>query len=162
MTQPMPPDAAQMMAQALRQSMPGMKTQAQFTSFMLAFDSFRLLCDSICSGDRAREADARDAFEKAIGAVRTSTELGKKFEEIPEESRGTASNPFVQPPNQFQEYDIQKKLMGELGRIVTRDELNKWYTETKPERDRVVSQTLRNVLIDSIREKKDALERKEG
>lgn len=147
------------MAQALRQSMPSMKTQAQFTAFMATFDSLRLLCDSICSEDTAREAQSRETFERALGAVRTATELGRKFEDIPVESRGTASNPFTNPPTEFSEYDIQKKLLSELSRITGKGELNEWYVATKANRDRVVSQTLRNVLMDSIREKNSVLER---
>lgn len=160
MTQSMPPEAARMMTEALRQSMPNLKTQAQFTAFMLAFDSFRLLCDSIFSNDRSREEDARAAFEQAIAAIQTATELGAKFEEIPLESRSTAANPFTQPPVQFQEYDIQKKLLAELTRITSIEDLRQWYDSTKPQRDQVVSQTLRNVLLDRIRQKKELLLRK--
>lgn len=153
-------DMASVMAEALKQSMPNLKTQGQFTAFMLAFDSFRLLCDSVCSRDKEMETQARVAFEKAIDAVRTSTELTGKFEEIPEENRGSASNPFTQPPAEFHEYDIQKKLLGELNFIVSIEALNEWYLQTKSDRDRVVSQTLRNVLLDSIRRRRETLQNK--
>ena len=157
MTQSMPDNAMKIMAQALKQSMPNLKTQAQSTAFMISFDSFRLLCDAIFSGDPASEANARELFDKTLGQMRTATELTEKFQEIPEDERGPAANQFVNPPTEFGEYDIQKKLMVDLTVITTTDDLNSWYAETKEEREKVVSQSLRNVLFDAIREKKAVL-----
>ena len=37
------------------------------------------------------------------------------------------------------------------------DALNVWYARTKVERDRVVTQSLRNSLLDSIRAKRNTL-----
>jgi hypothetical protein len=80
--------------------------------------------------------------------------------EIPETDRSSSSSLFTQPPVNFQEYDVQKKLLVEIERITTIEELNMWYVKTKSERDRVISQTLRNILMDSIRERKNYLENK--
>ena len=87
----MPDNAMKIMAQALKQSMPNLKTQAQSTAFMISFDSFRLLCDAIFSGDPASEANARELFDKTLGQMRTATELTEKFQEIPEDERGPLS-----------------------------------------------------------------------
>lgn len=114
---PTSPDVGHMMAEAMKAQMPSLKTQAQFTAFMVSFDAFRLLIDSICSGNPQREIEARDVFEKSLKATRDVTEISRKFEEIPDAGRSAASNPFTRPPNEFHEYDIQKRLLIELGTI---------------------------------------------
>lgn len=151
---PTNPDVGHMMAEAMKAQMPSLKTQAQFTAFMVGFDAFRLLLDSIFSGDAQREVETRDVFEKAIKAARAATEIGRKLEEIPEASRGATFSSFTRPPDEFHEYDIQKRLLIELEGIASLPQLNEWYQATKDARDRVSSQILRNVLMDSIREKR--------
>lgn len=158
---PTSPDVGQMMADAMRAQMPSLKTQAQFTAFMAAFDAFRLLMDSVFSLSTSREMECRQVFEKALMAARDVTEVGQKFEEIPVEHRGAASNPFTQAPNEFHEYDTQKRLLSELSVIDDFQKLSDWYAATKGLRDRIVSQPLRNGLIDQIREKRVALQPKE-
>lgn len=153
-------DMGRMMAEALRAGMPSLKTQAQFTAFMICFDAFRLMMDATFSGDPVREAACRDAFEKSLSAAKNVTEISKKMEEIPQEHRTKASEAFVSPPNEFQEYDVQKKLLLELQAIDNFDRLNEWYQQTKGERDKVVSTSLRNALIDAIRGKRLELEPK--
>jgi hypothetical protein len=146
------------MADVLKQLLPGIKTQAQLTAFMIAFDSFRVLCEALLEGDKDQEEVGKELLDKALEALRTSSELSAKFAELPEDQKCTsAANSFVSPPVQFLEYDVQKRLLSELSRITTKEELNTWYVSTKGDRDRVVSQSLRNVLMDSIRSKKDQL-----
>jgi len=158
---PNSPDVMRMMAEAMQKQMPSLKTQAQFTAFMASFDAFRLLMDSIFSQNPTREVECRDVFEKSLKAARDVTEVGAKFEEIPPEHRGKASNPFTQPPSEYHEYDIQKKLLIELQAIKTWDELQDWYTRTKDLQNRVVTQGLRNGLFDAIRLKRNELQPKE-
>jgi len=146
-----PPDA---MAEVLRQSIPSMKSQAQFTAFAIAFDSFRLVIESIFSGNVPGEIEAISTLEKALEAARTATDITKKYEEVPEENRGKASTEFTAAPYAFGEYDIQKRLLGELTVITSIGELNTWYLATKVDRDKVSTQSLRNILMDSIRQKK--------
>jgi hypothetical protein len=149
-----------MMAEAMRQQMPSCKTQMQFNSFMASFDAFRLLMDSVFSMDPQREVECRDVFEKALGAARSVTEIGQKLDEIPVESRSKAASSFTQPPNEFHEYDVQKRLLIELQAIDTWDKLTEWYAATKELQDRVMSQPLRNGLFDQIRAKRNALQPK--
>jgi len=149
-----PPDA---MAEVLRQSIPSMKSQAQFNAFAIAFDSFRLVIESIFSGNVPGEIEAISTLEKALEAARTATDITKKYEEVPEENRGKASTEFTTAPYTFGEYDIQKRLLGELTAITTTAELNDWYLTTKGDRDKVLTQSLRNILMDSIRQKKGEL-----
>lgn len=137
--------------------MPDLKSQVQFTAFMAGFDSFRLLCNSIFANDPALETQAMEAFEKSLDAMRVATRLSKQFQEIPAEERSPSANQFIETPLQFTEYDSQKKLLMELSRIATTEALNAWYQTTKEERDKIVSQALRNVLFDAIRSKRDAL-----
>lgn len=158
-TEQLPDNAMQIMAQAMKQSMPELKTQVQFTAFMAGFDAFRLLCNSIFGGDTALEEQAIDAFEKSLEAMRVATKLSNQFQEIPAEDRSPSANQFVEAPLQFGEYDLQKKLLLELDRLTSTEELNAWYLGTKDERERVVSQSLRNILFDEIRNKRDALKK---
>jgi hypothetical protein len=154
-----PPDA---MAEVLRQSIPSLKSQAQFTAFAIAFDAFRLLMEGIFSGNPKGESEAMQTFLKALEAAKTATDITNKYEEIPEENRGKASAEFTQPPHVFGEYDIQKKLLTELANITTLAELNAWYLGTKIERDSVVTQSLRNVLMDTIRQRNLMLKGRES
>lgn len=137
--------------------MPELKTQVQFTAFMAGFDAFRLLSNSIFESNSAGEEQARGAFEKALEAMRVATRISKQLQEIPAEERSPSANQFVEAPLQFGEYDIQKKLMLELELLASTDDLNQWYQRTKDEREKVISQSLRNVLFDAIRCKKDDL-----
>jgi len=147
-----------LMADALKQLIPGIKTQAQLTAFMVAFDSFRVLVTALIDGNKEQEGVGRDLLSKSLEAVRTASELSAKFAELPEDQKlSSTANSFVAPPTHFLEYDIQKRLLSELSRITTMEELNTWYVSTKEDRDRVVSQSLRNILMDSIRSKKDKI-----
>jgi hypothetical protein len=156
-TESLPGNAMNIMAQAMRQSMPELKTQVQFTSFMAGFDAFRLVCNSIFSGDTALETKALEAFDKSLEAMRVATKLSNQFQEIPAEDRSPSAAQFVEAPLQYGEYDTQKKLLSELDRLTSTEELNAWYLGTRDEREKVVSQSLRNILFDQIRNKRDAL-----
>jgi len=142
------------MMEAVRASIPNLKTQAQMTAYMAAFDALRYTLDAIYAQDAPREKMARDALEKAFDVAHQSTVIGKRYEEVPEESRGPASSAFTTPPKEYEEYDLQKRLLLELDRLPDQGELVAWYEKTKADRERIVSQSLRNVLIDAIRAKR--------
>jgi hypothetical protein len=156
-TAPLPDNAATIMAQAMRQSIPELKTQVQFNAFMAGFDSFKLLCNSIFAGNASLEDQARAAFEKSLEAMKVATRLSNQFQEIPAEERGPSATQFVEAPLQFGEYDLQRRLLTELDRITTIVALNKWYQGTKEDREKILSQSLRNILFDAIRSKRDEL-----
>lgn len=137
--------------------MPELKTQVQFSAFMAGFDAFRLLSNSIFASDPASEEQAKGALDKALEAMRVATKLSNQFKEIPAEERSPSASQFVEAPLQFGEYDIQKKLMLDLERLSSTEALNEWYLSTKDEREKVTSQSLRNVLFDAIRGKRDDL-----
>lgn len=143
----------QVLLEALKSQLPGLKTQAQLNAFMVGFDTLRLIMSSIFQGDLESEMKGREALEQVFDLARASTDLGNQFAEVPEAAQ-TASNSFVQPPTSIREYDIQRKLLSELEGLKTTQELTEWYTRTREERDQIVSQVLRNGLLDSIRSKK--------
>lgn len=144
--------------EAVRQQMPALKTQAQFNALMAAFDALRLTLNSIFEGDKEKSAEGRKALDAAIDLAGKVTEITQKLADVPEAATSQAAQEFKQPPAQYQEYEYQRQLLGELGKIESLDELNKWYADTKPQRDRILSQSFRNALMDAIRARKLALE----
>jgi hypothetical protein len=152
------PDPNQMMVEALRMSMPGLKTQAQFTAFMATFDALRALANSIFEGNKEAATQAQAALNQGIEALRLATDITRRLEEVPEAASGKGAEEFKKPPAQFGEYDVQRRLLMELETVDGLDTLALWYQQSKKDIDSVVSQTLRNTLVDAIRAKKLALE----
>ena len=155
----MTPEMEQQVLEAMRSQVPALQTQAQYNAFIAAFDAFRFKMNSIFSGDAAREAEATKTMETAFDVAHKVTDIVAKLRDVPEAAQGPAAAMFTQAPVQLQEHDVQRTLLAELDKCETLDELNAWYnaTPTKERRDRVVSQQLRNVLLDTIRAKKNAL-----
>jgi hypothetical protein len=145
------------MAQAMRKSIPELRTQVQFTAFMAGFDAFRFMCNSIFGSHSSLEEQAKEALDKSFEAMRVATKLSNQFQEIPAEDRSPSSNQFIENPLQFSEYDTQKKLLSDLNQVTSTIGLNEWYQRTKDDREKVISQSLRNILFDAIRCKRDDL-----
>lgn len=156
-TVPLPDNAANIMAQAMRQLIPELKTQVQLNAFIAGFDSFKLLCNAIFAENSSLEDQARTAFEKSLEAMKVATRLSNQFQEIPAEERGPSATQFVEAPLQFGEYDLQKRLLTELDRIQNTGALTEWYQNTKGDREKIISQSLRNILFDAIRSKREEL-----
>jgi len=152
----------QVMLRLLQQQVPSIKTQGQFNLFASAFDALRTTLDGYFSGDFEKAKKAREALNKVLDTAVRVKEITEKLGEIPPEERSAQANEYLEPPKEFHEYDTQRQLMVELADIKTRLELGQWYERTKPLRDRVTSQKLRNELIDSIRAKRTELETKEA
>jgi hypothetical protein len=155
-------DPTNLIIQAMRQQMPGLRTQAQFNAFMAAFDALRVHLNFVFEGNTEKATEAKQALESAIEFAAKATEVSDQLRDVPEAATSPAAQEFKNPPAQFQEYDVQKSLLVQLARIETLPELTQWYNDTKEQRDRVVSQSLRNVLMDEIRRKKVALTEAEG
>lgn len=145
------------MMQALASQVPHLRTQAQFNAIMVMFDSVRVLADAIFALDKPREAEARQAFDKAVEVAQKVTEISEQLREVPEAATSAAADEFKSPPKQFGEYDTHKALMGELAKITSLSDLQDWYGRSRDKMDRVVSQTLRNTLFDAIRVRKEQL-----
>jgi len=146
---------------ALQQQLPALKSQAQFTAFQAAFEAFRGVMNAIFEGSPLAEKEALDALGKAFDVAKKATELTNKLSEVPEAATSKESEEFKQPPAEFGEYDEQRKLMTELAHIETLKNLTDWYHTNRARIDRVRSPSLRNPLLDAIRERKVVFEQNE-
>ncbi len=141
----------------LQQSIPAMRSQAQFTAFMAAFDALRGVMNGIFSMDEAATTKFKSALEGSFEAAKKVTEITDKLHEVPEASESKLAEEFKKPPRQFGEYDLQRQLMSELAALDNLQMLTAWWTSNRQRIDEVRSPMLRNPLIDAVRAKKDAL-----
>lgn len=148
--------AGEVMAELLKQQMPGIKSQAQYDATLAALDCTVAALNAIFTSASDKDFDlAREALDLAFRAARKSTELTEKLEEVPEAVTSPAGDVFKKPPAQYHEREIQVQLLADLLSISTYDELTRWYAATKGQRDQIVSQSLRNELLDQVRAKKN-------
>lgn len=146
---------------ALQQQLPALKSQAQFTAFQASFEAFRGVMNAIFGGNALAEKEALDALGKSFDVAKKVTEVTNKLEEIPEAATSKAAEEFKQPPAEFGEYDEQRKLMTELAHIENARDLADWYKTNRARIDRVRSPSLRNPLLDAIRERKVVYDKKD-
>jgi hypothetical protein len=147
----------QMIADLLRKQMPGIKTQAQYDAVLGALDAVRIVANALLERDRFKEAEGRKVMELAFHAINKATELTLKLEDSPEAATSAAAEAFKAAPVEFRELEDQRRQLAELDSLTTVEEMNQWYAATKPRRDLIVTQNLRNQLMDAIRTKKAAL-----
>ncbi len=150
-------DINSILAQTFKNRMPGMKTQGQFSAFRGAFDAFEAVVNTIFNVDQDREVEARKLLDQAFLACKQATEISRKLEAVPEAATSKEAEEFKRPPTEFQEYDVQQQLLGELAKAQSLDELKQWYEESKLRRASVKSQSLRDILYDAIRARRLAL-----
>lgn len=150
-------DAEQMMSDMMRRHMPGIKTQAQYDAVMAALDATKEVLNAILAQDFPRRVKAVEALSLSFYVTEKATELTHKLEEVPEAATSAASEAFKATPAQFHEHEVQTTLMSQLADITSSDALNAWYSHTKPDRDKIVSQALRNELLDAVRAKRNSL-----
>jgi len=150
-------DPEAVMADLLKGQMPDIKSQGQYDAVVGAMDALKLVLNAILAQDTSAEKEAQKALEMALTATRQATELTDKLEDVPEAATSEAAEAFKKPPAEFQEYEIQRRLLADLNRIENMENLNEWYAETKELRDKIVTQKLRNALLDGIRAKKHSL-----
>lgn len=148
------PTMDEMFMKALQQQLPGLKSQAQFTAFQGAFEAFRAISNAILAKNKEAETTAKEALEKGFETLRMATDLTQKLEDVPEAATSAEAEEFKRPPAEFQEYDVQRSLLSELSKISTLSELNEWWKTNRQRVDQVKSPSLRNPLIDLVREKK--------
>jgi hypothetical protein len=144
---------------ALQTQFPKLKSQGQFNAFQAAFEAFRAVLNSIYEGGNpVAEKEAMEALMQAFAVSKTATELTRKLEDVPEAAEGRAADEFKQAPAEFGEYDDQRKLFTELAHIENLKDLMDWWKTNRARIDRVKSPSLRNPLLDAIRERKIAFE----
>ena len=159
-------DVEKMMAETMRRHMPAIKTQAQFDAVMIALEATKEMMSGILEQDAAKEASAFAALQAAMDVARKATELQEKLQEVPEEAISDVAAPFrgfspeeeeLRRHSQFDEVTAQQRLLGDVEGIGTMDQLTAWYASTKPDRDQIKTQSLRNELMDAIRAKRNSL-----
>jgi len=145
---------------ALQASMPGLRSQAQFNAFMAAFEALRGTMQAIFSRNTTAETEFRGALGKSLEAARQVTDITERLSDVPDAAESKLADEFKNPPRQFGEYDLQRALLGELTAIGALDDLSVWWVSNRQRIDQVVSLSLRNPLIDAVREKKQQLSQK--
>jgi len=149
----------QVFLKALAAQFPAMKSQGQFTAFQASLEAYRAVINGVLAQDKEAEAKGRGAFDKAIETLRMATDLTLKLADVPEAATSAAAEDFKKPPTAFTEYDVQRSLLSELQQLGTLQALDAWWTANRKRVDEVKSPTLRNPLIDLVREKKTQLSR---
>ena len=155
---PSSPDMNQQMMEAMRQKLPGLKTQAQLNAFFGAFEALQMTLNAIFEGaDAAQVEVGQKALNLALEVAVQATGISQQLEEMPEAATSEAAEEFKTPASDFNEYDKQRQLMLELEGIGSVADLNSWYESTAEARNGIKSQGLRNPLLDAIRKKKLSL-----
>ncbi len=144
---------------AMQKSIPAMRSQAQFTAFMAAFDALRGAMNAIFGGQAGAEKEYLEGLAKAIDVARKVTDVTDRLRDVPEAAESKLADEFKQPPREFGEYDLQRALLTELAGIDHLEGLQRWWVGNRQRIDKVVSPSLRNPLIDAIRETKNNLTR---
>jgi hypothetical protein len=147
------------MFETIRKGMPGITTQAQFNATLAAFDALKVTLNAIFLADTSEESRGQAALKEALEVARQVTVVVVKLSHVPEAATSQAAEEFKNPPAQFTEYDTMKALLLELETISTSEGLAQWYSTNRPRIDRVVSQSYRNELLDTIRSKKISIGR---
>lgn len=144
-------------ASLIQQQMPALKSQAQYDAVSGTLQAVQHLINSILESSKLREQEAAKALDLSLEALRTATELTLKLEEVPEAVSSSAGDAFKNPPAQFSEVELVGELLSQLLDHATVEDLNQWYANTKEQRDKVVTQSLRNELLDAIRRRRNQL-----
>jgi hypothetical protein len=143
---------------ALQQQLPSVKSQAQFNTFQAAFEAFRAVMNSIFESQPPVEKVARETLDQAFEAARMATRLTHQIADVPEAATGKLAEDFKTAPLEFGEYDVQRALLTELAQLKSLQELTEWYHGNRSRIDCVKSASIRNPLLDTIRERKVAFE----
>jgi hypothetical protein len=143
-----------MMMGAIKQSMPGIQSQAQLDVTMAAFDALRSTLNATFLLDKDGVTKGRASLDQALKTAEEVTQLTVKLSEVPEAATSPEAERFKQPPAQFVEVAVLQSLMTQVEEVTTLPDLNAWYKNNRAEIDRVVTQVHRNTLLDRIRAKK--------
>jgi len=142
---------------ALQARLPALKSQGQFTAFQASFEAFQATVNGILTQNKEAEAAGKEALGKSFEVIRQATDITRKLEDVPEAATSEEAEAFKRPPSEFGEYDIQRALITELGKVQTLTELDAWWVTNRQRVDQVKSPSLRNPLIDFVRERKTTL-----
>lgn len=146
------------LVEAIRASVPSLRTQAQYDAFMVAFTALRQAADGICSMDEDKASKGRTLLLDTLDTLKGVTATCEKLREVPEAAASPASEAFKRPPAQFNEQMVQARLLDELAALPSYASFQIWYQSVRGDIERVVSPTFRNTLFDAIRTRKIALQ----
>lgn len=148
----------ELLRDAIKQELPGLKTQAQFDCVVGFLGAAKATLNAILEQKSAQDVQQlRDAVATTLDTLVKVTELSSKLEEVPEAASGPEADKFKVPPVEFSEREVLDMLLQEVAGLGSIDTLNTWYASTKERRDHVKTQALRNILMDAIRAKKTSL-----
>jgi hypothetical protein len=143
--------------EALKAQLPGIKTQAQLTAFMAAFESFRETMNGILTGNKEKEEQARKALDTAFKICHQATDISDMLRDVPEAATSKTAEDRRKPRAEFAEHDVQRGLLAELGEITSLLDLTVWWKASRSRIDHVVSPALRDPLLDLVRERRAKL-----
>lgn len=146
------------LADALKQQMPNLKTQAHFDVAVSAMEALQLTLNAAFGGDVEMAQKAKGALDQTISLAHRLAGISEQLQD-PEVASAVTNRDFVEPPrgSSEQEQKTVDRLLSELPDIKDTTHLNQWYAAHRSAMDRVMSQSLRNRLFDEIRKKKASL-----
>lgn len=159
--QAQPTEPSELFVEAIKSQLPGLRTKAQMNAFMASFEAYRAVMNAILESNTAAELTARQALQTSFEVVGKATQVSNQLRDVPEAATSKASDDFRSGPSGWTEYDKQRKLLSEIEAIRTPKDLNDWYTTNRKRIDEIQTQTLRNPLLDLIRERKIRLTQEE-
>jgi len=146
------------MLRMLAEQIPNMKTQAQLTVFMAAFDALRLILDGYFGGNLEQATQARNALDQALDMGRQTFEISSKVSEVSDATKSDTAKSFEQlQPTAVHEYDFVKAYIVKINNMTSHSELSEWYAENRTALDKILDPKLRNSVFDTIRAKQRTL-----
>jgi hypothetical protein len=142
------------MVEAMKVSMPNLKTQAQFDLVTQTFDVLQMYLNASFGQDDEGSAQARIALNKGLDLA---PKLGVIAEQAAESPEITTNPDFVEPPRQFTEEASCAKFLQDLQDQKSSRQLTAWYEANRVAFDRIQTTELRSRLFDAIRLRKKEL-----
>jgi hypothetical protein len=150
-----PTSPAAVVEAAIKQAIPNCKTQAHFDLILNAWQALQVYVNAAYGFDRETAAKAREGLNRLLDLA---PQLAATHEKLADNPEATTNRDFVDPPKQMTEAETQKRLLLELEKLTSLEDLAGWYARSRwMIDDSIVSQKLRDELFDSIRAKKAAL-----
>jgi len=142
-------------APQLQSLMPSAKTKVQQDVAILCFEALKTLLDASFSGNLVAANLARSTLDQGLEVALKVSGMQEQVEQIPEEQRSSQAQRFITPTGQ--DAEIVDRLLAELERVQSMEDLQYWYINTTLQRNKVEEQAQRDRLYDTIRAKRKFL-----
>ena len=139
----------------IQERVPHLRTQAQMDILEAALEAVLQYHDCVYGNNLDGAERLRPLIDKTLDLPILASSIGSKLEGEPEAATSEAAQSFKSEA--FEEVQIQHGLLAELEELASSSELAQWYSNSRADRDKVVSQSLRDELYDAIRDKKKDL-----